>query len=333
MIVWVFPKISKAIPSSLIAIIGISLLAWILGIDTRTVGDIAAVSGGFPRFRTPAIPFNLETFQIILPYAAIMAGVGLIESLLTLQMTDEITQTKGDTNREATAQGIASIANGFFGGMWGCAMVAQTLVNLNAGAKTRWAGFIGSIAILMVILVAAPLIEQIPMAALTGVMMVVAASTFQWASLRVINKMPLPDVIVGILVALITIILHNLALAVLAGVVIAALVFAWDNARRTRVVNSIEASSQKTLYKIRGVLFFGSVMDFNKRFQPIEDTDIVYLDFKHSRIADMSAIDALDKLNKKYAEQNKKLILINLNSESKQILERAQVNLEIQTIE
>lgn len=329
LIVWLFPKISKAIPASLMAIITVSLLVYFMGIDTRTVGDIARVSGSLPSFHIPALPFELETIKIILPYAAVMACVGLVESLLTLQMTDKITQTRGDTNREATAQGIANIANGFFGGMGGCAMVAQTLVNLNAGARTRLAGIIGAITILLVILVGAPLIEQIPMAALAGVMMMVAAGTFQWVSLRIVNKMPRADIIVGIIVAAITVLLHNLALAVLVGVLIAALVFAWDNARRLRVVRTKDEDSGQIIYKIRGILFFGSVMDFAKRFYPEDDSSIVQIDFRHSRIADMSGIDALEKVNKKYSDLGKKIILVHLNPDSRALLQRAKTDLEI----
>lgn len=327
-VVLLFPKISKAIPASLVAIIVVSLLVFFLGIDTRKVGDIARVSGSLPSFHIPQIPIELETIKIILPYAAVMAGVGLIESLLTLQMTDEITQTRGHANREATAQGIANMANGFFGGMGGCAMVAQTLVNLNAGARSRLAGIVGAITILLVILVGAPLIEQIPMAALAGVMMIVAAETFQWVSLRIINKMPLADIFVGIVVAAITVILHNLALAVLVGVIIAALVFAWDNARRMRIVRSQDEVAGETVYKIRGILFFGSVMDFTKRFSPEKDSDVVLLDFRVSRIADMSGIDALEKVDQKYKALGKKMVLIHLNADSRALLQRAQSTLE-----
>ncbi len=214
-IVLIFPKITKAVPSSLVAIIIVSVLAYFLNIDTKKVVDIASVSGSLPSFHIPAIPFNTETLKIIFPYSLIMAGVGLVESLLTLNMVDEITRTKGESNREAMAQGTANIVNGFFGGMGGCAMVAQTLVNIGAGARTRISAIIGALTILLIILVGGPVIEQIPMAALVGVMMMVAIGTFQWVSLKIVNKMPKSDIFVGILVAVITVVLHNLALAVL----------------------------------------------------------------------------------------------------------------------
>jgi len=211
-IVLIFPKVTKAVPSSLVAIIIVSVLAYFLNIDTKKVVDIASVSGSLPSFHIPAIPFNTETLKIIFPYSLIMAGVGLVESLLTLNMVDEITRTKGESNREAMAQGTANIVNGFFGGMGGCAMVAQTLVNIGAGARTRISAIIGALTILLIILVGGPVIEQIPMAALVGVMMMVAIGTFQWVSLKIVNKMPKSDIFVGILVAVITVVLHNLAL-------------------------------------------------------------------------------------------------------------------------
>lgn len=207
-----------------------------------------------PSFHLPQIPLNLE---IIFPYALVMAGVGLIESLLTLNMVDEITNTKGESNREAMAQGIANITNGFFGGMGGCAMVAQTLVNIGAGARARLSAIIGALTILLIILVGSPVIEQIPMAALVGVIMMVAIGTFEWVSFRIINKMPKPDIFVGVLVAIITVVLHNLALAVLIGVVISALVFAWESAKRIRARKYMDDNGVKH-YEIFGPLFFGS---------------------------------------------------------------------------
>ncbi|MGE8378343.1 MAG: SulP family inorganic anion transporter, partial [Sphingobacterium sp.] len=210
-----FPRLTKAIPASLIAILVVFGLVSLLGIETKKVVDIASVSGSLPHFHLPNVPWSWETLQLIFPYSLVMAAVGLVESLLTLNMVDEITASKGNANRESMAQGIANAINGFFGGMGGCAMVAQTLVNLNAGARTRLSAFIGAVTILVIILVGAPFIEQIPMAALVGVMMMVAIGTFQWVSFRIINKFPKSDIFVGILVAGITVLLHNLALAVL----------------------------------------------------------------------------------------------------------------------
>lgn len=327
-IVYFFPKLTKVVPASLVAIIVVFGIVLGFNIDTKTVADIANISGGLPDFHIPQIPFSLETLQIIFPYAMIMAGVGLIESLLTLSMVDEITNSKGSANKESVAQGIANITNGFFGGMGGCAMVAQTLVNLNAGSRARLSGIIASITILIIILVGAPFIEKIPMAALVGVMMMVAISTFQWVSIRIVNKMPKSDIFVGMTVALITIVLHNLALAVLVGVIISALVFAWDNAKRIRARKYIDENGIKH-YEIFGPLFFGSVMNFTEKFDPANDPEQVVIDFKESRIVDMSAIDALDKLSKKYSELNKKLHLKHLSEDSIKLLKKAEAVIEV----
>lgn len=327
-IVYFFPKITKAIPASLVAILVVFGIVLGFGINTKTVSDIANISGSLPSFHIPKIPFSLETLQIIFPYALIMAGVGLIESLLTLSMVDEITNSKGSANKESVAQGLANITNGFFGGMGGCAMVAQTLVNLNAGSRARLSGIVASITILIIILVGAPFIEKIPMAALVGVMMMVAISTFQWVSIRIVNKMPKSDIFVGITVALITIVLHNLALAVLVGVVISALVFAWDNAKRIRARKHFDENGVK-YYEIFGPLFFGSVTAFTDKFDPENDPDEVVVDFKESRIVDMSAIDALDKISKKYAQQNKKLHLKHLSEDCRKMLKNAEAVIEV----
>ncbi|WP_209388865.1 SulP family inorganic anion transporter [Chryseobacterium sp. RR2-3-20] len=327
-VVYFFTKITKIVPASLVAILVIFGLVSGLGIKTKTVADIASVSGSLPSFHIPSVPFSLETLQIVFPYALVMAGVGLIESLLTLSMVDEITNTKGNANKESVAQGLANITNGFFGGMGGCAMVAQTLVNLNAGSRARISGIIASVTILIIILVGAPFIEKIPMAALVGVMMMVAISTFQWVSVRVANKMPKSDVFVGITVALITIVLHNLALAVLVGVIISALVFAWDNAKRIRAKKSVDENGVKH-YEIYGPLFFGSVTAFVEKFDPENDPENVVVDFKESRIVDMSAIDALNKLSKKYAQQNKKLQLKHLSEDCRRMLKNAEAVIEV----
>lgn len=327
-IVYFFPKITKVVPASLVAILIVFAIVLGFNINTKTVADIAHVSGSLPSFHIPKVPFSLETLKIIFPYALIMAGVGLIESLLTLSMVDEITNSKGNANKESVAQGIANMTNGFFGGMGGCAMVAQTLVNLNAGSRARLSGIIASITILIIILVGAPFIEKIPMAALVGVMMMVAISTFQWVSITIVNKMPKSDIFIGITVALITIVLHNLALAVLVGVIISALVFAWDNAKRIRAKKYIDENGIK-YYEIYGPLFFGSVTTFIDKFDPANDPEQVVIDFKESRIVDMSAIDALNKLSKKYAQLNKKLHLKHLSEDCRKMLKNAEAVIEV----
>lgn len=322
-VVLIFPKITKAIPASLIAIVVVFIIVLGFNIDTKTVGDIASIKGGLPSFHIPMVPFTMETFKVIFPFSLVMAGVGLIESLLTLSMVDEITNSRGKANREAMAQGSANIVNGFFGGMGGCAMVAQTLVNLNAGSRARLSGIVAALTILIIILFGAPIIEKIPMAALVGVMVMVAIGTFEWVSLRVINKMPTPDIFVGMLVALITIVLHNLALAVLIGVVISALIFAWDNAKRIRARKHINAQGAK-VYEIYGPLFFGSVSGFLEKFDIENDPAEVIIDFKESRVADMSAIDAVNKITAKYADLGKRVKLKHLSQDCRNKLERAE---------
>lgn len=331
-IVFLLPKLTKAMPASLVAILIVFGLVYFFNIDTKKVIDIASVSGSLPSFHMPEIPFNLATLKIIFPYALVMAGVGLIESLLTLNMVDEITNTKGRSNREAAAQGIANITNGFFGGMGGCAMVAQTLVNLDAGARARLSAIIGALTILLIILFGGPVIEQIPMAALVGVMMMVAIGTFEWVSFRIINKMPRHDIFIGMLVAAITVILHNLALAVLIGVVISALVFAWESAKRIRARKFIDGSGVKH-YEIYGPLFFGSATAFIEKFDVLNDPDEVVIDFKESRVADMSAIDALHKITEKYHKSGKKLHLRHLSPDCRRLLKNAEAVIDVNIIE
>lgn len=322
-IVLIWPRITKAVPPSLVAILAVFGIVSLFGIETKKVMDIASVSGSWPVFHIPAVPVTFETLEIIFPYALVMAGVGLIESLLTLNMVDEITNTKGKSNREAIAQGVGNLVNGFFGGMGGCAMVAQTLVNITAGARTHLAAFIGAITILIIILVGAPLIEQIPMAALIGVMMVVAIRTFQWVSLRAITRFPRSDIFVGILVAAVTVVFHNLALAVLLGVVVSALVFAWDNAKRIRARKYVDEHGVKH-YEIYGPLFFGSTANFLEKFDIEDDPNEVLIDFRESRVADMSAIDALNKVTERYARVGKRVRLKHLSPDCRRLLQNAE---------
>ncbi len=331
-IVGIFPKLTKAVPASLVGIIVVFGLVYFLNIDTKKVIDIASVSGSLPVFHIPEIPLKLETLTIIFPYALVMAAVGLIESLLTLNMVDEITNTKGQSNREAAAQGIANITNGFFGGMGGCAMVAQTLVNVGAGGRSRLSAIVGAFAILGIILVAGPLIEQIPMAALVGGMMVAAIGTFEWVSLRIINKMPRHDIFIGILVAAITVILHNLALAVLVGVVISALVFAWESAKRIRARKFVDPQGIKH-YEIYGPLFFGSISTFLDKFDISDDPQEVIINFKESKVVDMSAIEALNKITEKYHKEGKKVQLSHLSPDCRQLLKNAESVILVNIIE
>jgi SulP family sulfate permease len=331
-VVLIVPKITKAIPASLVAIIVVFSVVLGFGIDTKQVVDIASISGGLPPLHIPNIPFNLETLNIIFPYAAIMAAVGLTEGLLTVNLVDEITQTKGNSNRECLAQGTANLANGFFFGMGGCPMIAQTLVNLSAGSRARLSGIIASLTILIIILVGAPVIEKLPIAALVGVMIMVAIGTFEWASFKIITKMPKSDVIIMIIVMLITVFMHNLALAVLVGVIISAMIFAWENAKRVRARKYIDENGVKH-YEIFGPLFFGSITAFNEKFDVKNDPKEIIIDFSESRISDMSAIEAINSLTEKYLKEGKVLHLRHLSADCRKLLKNADKIIEVNIIE
>ncbi len=331
-IVVFFPRMTRTVPSSLVAIIVVFLIVLGFGIDTKTVKDIASISGGFPPFHIPNVPLDLEMLKIIFPYSLVMAGVGLIESLLTLNVVDEITGTKGRGNKEAVAQGTANIANGFFTGMGGCAMIAQSFVNLSAGSRARLSGIVAALAILVIILFGAPVIELVPMAALTGVMIMVAIGTFEWISLRIVNKMPRHDIAVGILVAVITVWLHNLALAVLIGVIISALVFAWESAKRIRARKYVDENGIKH-YEIFGPLFFASTTTFLDKFDVQNDPQEVIIDFRESRVSDMSAIEALGKLTERYVNAGKKLHLRHLSEDCRLLLKNAESVVDVNILE
>tara|TARA_R110000765_G_scaffold23994_9_gene60295 strand:- start:5416 stop:7041 length:1626 start_codon:yes stop_codon:yes gene_type:complete len=337
------PRITKAVPASLIGIIVVFIVVYFLNIDTKQVVDIInqdtlpgeelkSLSGSLPSFHIPTIPFTLEAFKIILPYGLIMAAVGLTEGLLTLNLVDEITGTKGNSNRECLAQGGANILNGFFGGMGGCPMIAQTLVNLSAGSRARLSGIIAALTILLIILFGAPVIELVPIAALVGVMVMVSVGTFEWASFKAFRRMPKSDIFVMILVTLITVILHNLALAVLIGVIISALVFAWESAKRIRARKYVDEFGVKH-YEIYGPLFFGSTTLFNEKFDVQGDPSEVIIDFKESRIADMSGIEALNKITERYAKVGKKLHLRHLSKDCIRLLADAEEIIEVNVME
>jgi len=332
LIIWGLPKLTKKTPASLASILVVIGVVFALDIDTKTVGDIASIKGGFPPFHIPEVPFTLETLYIIFPYALIVAGVGLIESLLTLNLIDEITETRGWGNKEAVAQGLANTVTGFFSGMGGCAMIGQSLINISSGARARVSGIVASVMLLVFIMFGADLIEEVPMAALTGLMIMVSVGTFEWASLRTFGKMPKMDVLVMVLVALITVFLHNLALAVLIGVVIAALVFAWENATRIRARKFTDEAGVKH-YEIFGPLFFGSVATFSEKFDVLNDPDEVIIDFEESRVADMSGIEALNKLTERYLKAGKKVHIKHLSSDCRRLLANADSLIEINIIE
>lgn len=332
LIIYFLPKLTKLIPGALFAIITVFLLTLIFNIDTKTVGDLASINGGFPPFHIPNIEFSLKTLEIILPPALIMASVGFIESLLTLNIIDNITQTKGRSNKEILSQGMGNIASGFFSGMGGCAMIGQSLINISSGARARLSAIVAALMLLIFIMFGSSLVEMIPIAALVGVMFMVALGTFEWASFKALGKMPKSDIFVIVAVTLITIFLHNLALAVLIGVILGALVFAWDNATRIRARKITDAEGIKN-YQIHGPLFFGSVLSFTTKFDPKNDPEEIIINFAESRVVDMSAIEALDKLTSSYARLGKKVHLKHLSHDCIRLLKNAAAMIEVNVIE
>ena len=331
-VIWGLPRLSKVVPASLAAILLVFGIVFFLDIDTRTIGDIASIQGSFPPFHIPNLPFTFETLNIIFPYAGIVAGVGLIESLLTLNIVDEITETRGRGNKEAVAQGTANILSGLFSGMGGCAMIGQSLINTSNGARARLSGIVAAVMLLAFIMFGSSLIEKVPMAALTGLMIMVALGTFEWASLKAFRRMPKSDVLVMVLVTLVTVFLHNLALAVLVGVIISALVFAWDNAIRIRARKRVDEDGVKH-YEIYGPLFFGSTTLFAEKFDVLNDPDEVVIDFAESRVVDMSAIEAVNKITERYKKVGKKVHLKHLSKDCIRLLKNADDIIEVNVLE
>ena len=325
------PKLTTAIPSSLAAIVFVSLLVILLDIDTNTVGDLASIKGGLPQFHIPEVAFNLDTLKIILPYSIILAAVGLIESLLTLSLIDEVTNTRGRGNRECIGQGIANTATGMFGGMGGCAMIGQSMINVNSGGHKRLSGVAAALFLLGFILFASSLIERIPMAALVGVMFIVVLGTFEWSSIRIFNKIPRHDAFVLVLVSGVTV-ATDLAIAVVVGVIVSALVFAWEHAKHINVKSYIDDNGSK-VYELNGPLFFGSVKNFRDLFSPEDDPDDVIIEFQNSRVADHSAIEAIDSLAVQYIKAGKKLHLRHLSEECTQLLDKAGDLVEVNRME
>ena len=325
------PKITGAFPAALAAILVISFMVIGLDINTNQVGDLASIKGAFPSFNIPSVPFSWETLSIIFPYAIILAAVGLIESLLTLSLIDDLTNTRGRGNRECVGQGIANTVTGFFGGMGGCAMIGQSMINVNSGGRQRLSGISAAIFLLIFILFASSLIEQIPMAALIGVMFMVVLGTFEWSSLRIMGKIPKTDAFVLILVSGVTVV-TDLAVAVVVGVIVSALFFAWEHASHINV-KSYDDEKGSRVYELNGPLFFGSVKNFLELFTPNEDPDDVIIEFQNSRVADHSAIEAIDNLALKYIKAGKKLHLRHLSPECRELLKNAGDLVEVNVME
>ncbi|RMS19029.1 Sulfate permease protein [Pseudomonas savastanoi] len=322
-IVYLLPRLARIAPPALVAILSVGLAVYLLGLPTRTLGDMAHIAGGLPVFAMPDIPWNLDTLRIIAPYAILMALVGLLETLLTLNLTDEITETRGYPDRECVALGAANVVSGAFGGMGGCAMIGQTVINLSSGGRGRVSGVVAGLMILMFVLFLSPLIERIPLAALVGVMFVVAQQTFAWASLRVLRKVPVNDVLAIIAVTVVTV-LTDLATAVLFGIIIAAINFAWQQARELYADSHVEADGSK-VYHLHGTLFFASTTPFLDQFNPAEDPAQVTLDCRHLSFVDYSAIAALKTLRERYVKAGKHLRVVHLSERCKRLLKRAGV--------
>lgn len=330
-IIHFLPKLTKAIPSSLAAIVVVSFMVVGLNIDTNTVGDLASIKGGLPQFHIPDVAYNFDTLKIIFPYAIILAAIGLIESLLTLTLIDEVTNTRGRGNRECVGQGIANTATGMFGGMGGCAMIGQSMINVNSGGHQRLSGIAAALFLLAFILFASSLIEQIPMAALVGVMFIVVIGTFEWSSIRIFNKIPRHDAFVLVLVSAVTV-ATDLAIAVIVGVIVSALVFAWEHAKHINVKSYLDDKGLK-IYELNGPLFFGSVKNFSDLFNPEKDPAEVVIEFQNSRVTDHSAIEAIDSLAERYIKAGKKLHLRHLSEECKLLLDKAGDLVEVNRLE
>ncbi len=332
-IIWLLPKLTKAVPSALVAILVVSGLVIALDLDTNTVGDLTTITGGLPSFHIPSVPFNLETLNIIFPYALILAAIGLIESLLTMTLIDEMTETRGLASRECNGQGLANVVCGFFGAMGGCAMIGQSMININAGGRGRLSGITAALTLLCFILFMGAYIEMIPLAALTGVMMMVVIATFAWGSVRILRKIPKEDALVIILVTIVTV-LSDLALAVIIGVIVSALVFAWKSARTIWAEEKIvKKKKTKKIYTLHGALFFGSISSFKDIFSPKDDPDDVIIDFRSARVWDHSALEAIDALAAKYIALGKKLHLVHLSEDCKLLLNKAADLVEVNSVE
>ncbi|MGB2364641.1 MAG: SulP family inorganic anion transporter, partial [Flavobacteriales bacterium] len=331
------PMLTKKVPAALTAIIVVSLIVIFGGIETETVKSFIVASGGegikagLPTFNIPLIDLNWETLKFISPYALILAAIGLIESLMTLNLIDELTETRGSGNRECVAQGGANIINGFFGGMGGCAMIGQSIINIKSGGRGRLSGIVAALALLCFILFASTYIEMVPIAALVGVMFMVVIGTFAWSSLKVWNKVPLADVIVIVLVTGLTV-MFDLAIAVLAGVIVSSLVFSWENAKRIRARKFVDEHGVKH-YEIYGPLFFGCVELFNSKFDVANDPKEIIIDFKESRIMDQSAIECINKLSEKYIKNGKSVHLRHLSKDCIKLIKRADKICDVNLLE
>jgi len=336
-ILYAFPRVTSKVPAALVAIVSVTLLVIFGGIETETVLSFVQANGGtgieagLPTFNFPMIPINLETLYFIAPYAAIIAAIGLIESLMTLNLIDELTETHGNANKESIAQGAANIVNGLFGGMGGCAMIGQSIINIKSGGRGRTSGVVAALALLAFILFGATYIQMIPIAALVGVMFMVVIGTFAWNTFNVMNKIPKSDAIVILVVTVVTV-MFDLAVAVISGVIVSALVFAWENALRIRVRKSIDDNGARN-YEVYGPLFFGSTQLFTSKFDIKNDPNEVIIDFAESRVADHSGIEAINKLAQKYTAEGKSLHLRHLSADCRKLIDKADKIIDVNIME
>ena len=319
-LIWVTPKLTKALPAPLVGIGLVTGLVIALKIDVPTVSTLANIEGGLPKFHIPVVDFNLETLKIIFPYALILAAIGLIESLLTLNLVGEIKEERGGASQECVAQGVTNTVTGFFGGMGGCAMIGQSMINVKSGGRTRLSGISAALFLLIFILFGSQFIGLIPLAALVGVMFMVVIGTFAWQSFTIMRRIPLIDALVIVLVTVVTV-YHDLAVAVIVGVIVSALAYAWNAARRIDAQTEIEDDTK--VYKLTGPLFFGSIEGFNELFDPKNDPDTVIVDFAGSRVVDQSALQAIEALAAKYTQAGKAIHLRHLTRDCHKLLNRA----------
>jgi len=326
-IIYFLPKLTRVIPSSLAAIVVVTALAHGLNLDTRMIGDLASVAGGLPQLHIPMVPITLDNILIILPYSVILAAIGLIESLMTMTMVDELTETRGRGNKECIGQGLANVVTGFFGGMGGCAMIGQSMINISSGGRGRLSGITAALCLLGFIVLASGLIEMIPLAALVGVMFMVVIGTFAWSSLRILHKIPRSDALVLVLVSGVTVV-SDLAIAVAVGVIVSALVFAWESAKRIDARSSLDPQGAK-IYCLNGPIFFGSIQSFYDQFTPQDDPQQVVIDFRDSRVCDHSGLEAISSLTERYLNQGKELRLKGLSEECRALLDSAGSMIEV----
>ncbi|MEL6885265.1 MAG: SulP family inorganic anion transporter [Pseudomonadota bacterium] len=320
-IIWAAPRITRAVPAPLAGIGIVAAIVIGFGLDVPRVGDLASIQGGLPPFHIPAVPLTWETFEIILPYAVILAAIGLIESLLTLNLVGDLTGQRGGASQECIAQGVANTATGFFGGMGGCAMIGQSMINVKSGGRTRIAGVAAALFLLAFILVGSSVIELIPLAALVGVMFMVVIGTFAWNSLKILRKVPLTDAFVIVLVTVVTV-MEDLAVAVVVGVIVSALAYAWNNARRIHA-KTYDTPEGARVYQVQGPLFFGSATGFVEMFQVEGDPREVIIDFADSRVVDQSALQAIEAVALKYEDMGKRVQLRHLTRDCHKLLTKA----------